>query len=175
MFIARPSYVSVLMLLAFFTTGQWPIHRRLQRAQHVGRNSTSLIAVSITYGDNFSRRGLQLLQKCKFFHFPDIDSSTVASDFIFDTIFVNRYVLYANWQLILPTLLELEGVFEGQIGLAQRCAKSIFFRCYFRVPHKQSPYFLQTAIRALQLPFVASARFFTALSNSGIDFVKQSE
>lgn len=158
------------MLLVFFTTGRWPTHKRLQRSQRVGKHSTSLMALSVTYSTTFAYAGLQLLQKCKFFHFPDIDSSTVISDFLFEMIFVNRCVLYSNWQLIVPTLLELEGIFEGQIGLAQRCAKSIFFRCYFRTPLRHSLYFAQTTIRALQVPFTTSTRFLASLGNSRVNF-----
>lgn len=165
----------MVMLLVFFTTGRWPVHKRLQRSQRVGKHSTSLMALSVTYSQNFSRAGIQLLQKCKFFHFPDIDSSTLISDFLFEMVFVNQYVLYSNWQLIVPTLLELEGIFEGQIGLAQRCAKAIHFRCYFRSPIRHSLYFLQTSIRALQIPFTTSTRFLAALHNSQFSFSNTGE
>lgn len=165
----------MLMLLVFFTTGRWPLHKRLQRSQRVGKHSTSLMALSVTYSRTFAQAGIQLLQKCKFFHFPDIDSSTVVSDFLFEMVFVNRYVLYSNWQLIVPTLLELEGIFEGQIGLAQRCAKSIFFRCYFRAPLRHSLYFVQTTVRALQIPFTTSTRFLASLGNSRVNFANFGE
>ena len=168
--IAKPAFLPMLLLIGFVSTGQWPIHRRIKRKGRGGVSTATLVACSLTYGRTFSTTGLRVLHKCKFFHFPVIDSGTVISDFLFEMVFVDRSVVFADWSLIVPTILELEGILDGNLAYAQKCAKAVSFRCYFRGHADFSLYYLQSAVRALQVPLIVSTRFEDSLNNAQISF-----
>lgn len=161
------------MLVCFFATGRWPTHQRLRRSTRGGYYTIALAGLSVTYSKTFARAGLQLLQKCKFFHFPIIDSYTFASDFLFEMVFANPRVLYSSWKLILPTFLELEEVFPEKPALINEFVAEVGFRCYFKAPQGQSLYALQTAVRALQVPLVNSRRFRASLINARCGFATE--
>lgn len=95
-FLTKPALLLAAMLVCFFSTGRWPTHHRLRRSARGGYYTIALAGLSVTYSHTFVRAGLQLLQKCKFFHFPVIDSYTFASDFLFEVVFANPRVLYSS-------------------------------------------------------------------------------
>lgn len=165
-FLVKPVFFPMISLLCFLVTGFWPNCRRLRRKFKKGPLASSLIWVSLIFSLSFSSYGLRLLHKCKFYHFTLIDSGTVASDFLFESIFVNSAVIASDWQLILPTMFEFEGLVGGKMSTAQAYSRSIAFKCFFQTPNHHSLYYVQTAIRSLQIPLVPTNRFDSCILNS---------
>ena len=163
---APPQYFGMVALLVFLCTGRWPVHGCVSRKEHGGPQSASLLAFSVTFGSNFNSLGLRVLSRCKARYFPLIDSGSAAADFLFEMLFVNRTTVMSNWGLVVSTFSELEDILEGQLSVVQQCSKGVFFKCYFRGANYSSPYYLQSAVRALQVPMHSSSRFLSSIRNS---------
>lgn len=67
-------------------------------------------------------------------------------------------------------MFEFEGLAGGRMSTAHTYARSIVFKCFFQTPSTHSLYYIQTAVRALQIPLVSTSRFEASILNSRVSY-----
>lgn len=165
-FIIKPTFYPLAALLCLVVTGRWPLHRRIRRYVRGSRAASAVLQLTVRFGNTFSRYGLRLLQKCRFLHFPYIDSALLSADSLFDAFYVDSGAVSLNWRLVLPTFQELEALIGGSLAATQTVAKSMHLKCFFSSSAQTSLYSLVTATRALQLPLAESSSLEKSCRNA---------
>lgn len=72
------------------------MHKRINRYVKGSRSASTMLSLSVRYGQSFDSIGLRLLHKCKALYLPYVDSALMSADSLFDAFVLSSTSLMLN-------------------------------------------------------------------------------